>query len=152
MQYHKFANLFPLIEGDEFEQLKQDIQKNGQLEPVWLYEGQILDGRNRYRACSSLGIEAETREYEGDEPLSFVLSLNLHRRHLSASQKAILTLEVLPLFEARAKERQVDAGRLFGENHPQEVQTLVSEPLEPKPQARDHVAAIVGVQSSAMIC
>ena len=148
MQYHKFANLFSLIEGDEFEQLKQDIQKNGQLEPVWLYEGQILDGRNRYRACASLGIEVETREYKGDEPLSFVLSLNLRRRHLSASQKAILALEVLPLFEARAKERQGNRNDLIEDDN---IQTLVSECLEPQPQARDHVAAIVGVQSSAMI-
>jgi hypothetical protein len=47
---------------------------------MWLYEGQILDGRNRARACEALGIEPETRVYAGDDPVGFVISRNLHRR------------------------------------------------------------------------
>ena len=54
---HKFADIFPMIEGDGLENLKQDIKEHGQLEPVILFEDKILDGRNRYRACKELGLQ-----------------------------------------------------------------------------------------------
>ena len=70
-------------------------------EPIWLYEGQILDGRNRYRACQELGIPCPTRVYEGQEPLAFNLSLNLHRRHLNESQRAMVAERLATLPEGR---------------------------------------------------
>lgn len=51
MDFHPIANLFPLMTGDEYLALVEDIRANGLLEPVVLYEGKILDGRNRYNAC-----------------------------------------------------------------------------------------------------
>lgn len=112
LTYHEVANLFPLIDGDEFDALVSDIKQNGLLEPICLYEGKILDGRNRYRACIELGIEPKYTNYRGTlSPLEFVISKNLHRRHLTSSQRAVLALDVLPLLEAKAKERQVEAGK-----------------------------------------
>jgi len=102
---HKLADIFPMIEGEELEDLKRDIKKNGQIEPVILYEGKILDGRNRYKACKELGLDVKTKEYKGKNPLEFVISLNLKRRHLSKSQKAVISLDLLPLFEKEAKKR-----------------------------------------------
>jgi N6-adenosine-specific RNA methylase IME4 len=106
-EYHEVANLFPLLEGEEYSALVEDIRKHGQREPIWIHDSKIIDGRNRYRACCDLSIEPYTRRWDGSGSLvEFVISLNLHRRHLTASQKAILALEVLPLLEQEAKERQ----------------------------------------------
>jgi ParB-like chromosome segregation protein Spo0J len=89
MRAHKMAEIFPLLEGSEFETLKADIAMKGVLEPIVTCQGEILDGRNRYRACQALGIECPTKEYTDDDPLGFVISLNLHRRHLNESQRAM---------------------------------------------------------------
>jgi hypothetical protein len=51
LTFHPLANVFPLLEGEELDALVADIQASGLCEPVWLYEDQILDGRNRYCAC-----------------------------------------------------------------------------------------------------
>ena len=89
-EYHELANIFPLIEGEEFEKLVDDIKANGLLNPIVLYEGQILDGRNRFNACLEAGIQPLFLEYEGNNPLNHVVSLNLTRRHLSESQRALV--------------------------------------------------------------
>jgi len=90
MEFHEIADTFPLLEGKEFHSLCRDIASNGLLEPIWTYQGKILDGRNRYRACVAVGVEPQFREYNGDNPLSFVISLNLKRRHLNESQRAVI--------------------------------------------------------------
>ncbi len=107
-QFHEVANLFPLMSAEEFAALKQDIADNGLREAVWLHaDGSIIDGRNRYKACTELGIEPEYRTWKGEGSLvTFVVSLNLHRRHLSSGQRAVVGLDMLPLLEEEARERQ----------------------------------------------
>src|SRR5215510_479747 len=90
LAFHPLANIFPLLAGEEFDALVADIEASGLCEAVWLYEGQILDGRNRYRACQALGQDCATRDYTGNDPLGFVLSMNLQRRHLDESQRAMI--------------------------------------------------------------
>ncbi len=117
LPFHAVANVFPLIDGDEFGDLCDDIKQNGLIEPIWLHstEDSIIDGRNRYRACMAAGITPRFRRWDGNGSLiGFVLSLNLHRRHLTSSQKAVLALDVLPFFEEEAKERQRIAGEQCG--------------------------------------
>lgn len=104
---HKFADIFPMIEGDGLENLKQDIKEHGQLEPVILYEGKILDGRNRYRVCKELGLNVKTEEYKGEKPLEFVISLNLKRRHLTPSQSGCIANDILPMLEEEARKRSL---------------------------------------------
>lgn len=87
LDFHPVANIFPLMTGQEFDALVNDIAEHGQAEPIWLYDGQVLDGRNRYRACMELGIVPDVREYTGNDPHAFVVSLNLHRRHLTREQR-----------------------------------------------------------------
>ena len=68
MEFHELANIFPLIEGEDLEALVEDIWKNGiQENIIYTFEGKILDGRNRYRACAKLGIdeELELKEFTG---------------------------------------------------------------------------------------
>jgi ParB-like chromosome segregation protein Spo0J len=89
LRFHPLADIFPLMEGEEFDALVADIEANGQREPITLFEGKILDGRNRYRACVKVGIEVKTEPFEGTEAdaRAFVISKNIHRRHLTAAQK-----------------------------------------------------------------
>ena len=106
LESHKFANIFPMVEGEQSEQLKEDIKEHGLLQPVVLFEGKILDGRNRYRACKEIGIKPKIKNYEGNDPLSFVISGNLKRRHLTKDQRAVIAQEVMPLLEEEARKRQ----------------------------------------------
>lgn len=89
---HPAAEIFPLIEGASLVDLANDIKANGLREPVTLHpDGRILDGRNRYRACGLVGVEPSFRTWNGEgSPVAYVVSLNLHRRHLDASQLAMV--------------------------------------------------------------
>lgn len=108
-EYHPLANIFPLIEGQAYQELLADVLKHGVREPVWLYEGQILDGRNRYRAATAMGVECPVREYEGGEPTEFVISLNLHRRHLSESQRAMVAAKLANMPQGTNQHAQICA-------------------------------------------
>lgn len=110
-EFHEVANIFPMMQGEEFDALKADIDTNGLREPIWLHQdGRIIDGRNRYLACCDLGIEPQYRTWNGAGSLvAFVVSLNLHRRHLTPMQRAGVAVDILPMLEAEAKERQREA-------------------------------------------
>lgn len=105
IEFHPVANIFPMMTENEFESLKDNIEENGLIQPIYLFKGQIIDGRNRYLACLERGIEPTFRNYEGAESdlLTFVISLNLQRRHLNTSQKACLAVELLPELERITK-------------------------------------------------
>lgn len=94
--YHEVANIFPLMTGADYEALKADIAEHGLREPIWLHpDGSIIDGRNRHRACVELGIEPDFEIWNGNGSLvAFVVSLNLHRRHLTASQRAACSPDI----------------------------------------------------------
>src|SRR6266545_8134410 len=89
LPFHDVANLFPMMEGKEFEELKADIKAHGQRLPIWTWQGKVIDGRNRHRACRELGIKPKTQEWDGQGSLvAFIWSLNGPRRHLNSSQRA----------------------------------------------------------------
>jgi hypothetical protein len=99
LEPHPIAGLFPLLDRDSigFKALIEDIKANRQHDPIYLFEGKILDGRNRYNACVHLGIDVVTREYIGTDPIGYVLSVNLHRRHLSVGQRAMVAANLANL-------------------------------------------------------
>jgi len=96
------------MEGAEYEEFKADIAANGLRESIWLHpDGSIIDGRNRHRACIETGVSPRFCTWNGEGSLTaFVVSMNLHRRHLTSSQRGMLAADIEP---ALAKERA--AGR-----------------------------------------
>jgi len=73
---HPLALMFPPMVEPEFNELVEDIRKHGQLEPIRLYQGKILDGRNRCAACQQLRKEVWAEEYQGDDPKGYVIAMN----------------------------------------------------------------------------
>ena len=104
------------MQEQEFSAFVDDIRTNGLRLPILLHpDGRILDGRNRYRACSKLGVEPrfETVE-ETDTLILLLLSLNLHRRHLTSDQRACCAVELLPWLEKEAeaeRRKKISASR-----------------------------------------
>jgi len=107
--YHPLADMFPMMDGAARDDLRADIAQHGQREPIWLYAGdrepgeapRILDGRNRYECCVELGVLPQTRHYRGADLVGFVVSLNLRRRHLDESQRAIIAARLATFSDGR---------------------------------------------------
>lgn len=109
MKAHKYANLFPLLDPDQFRALADDIKANGQREPIITWQGEIVDGRNRWAACELAGVAPvyQSRRFESEaEILAYVVSANIHRRHLSIDDKRGLLLR---LAEEGKSTRQIAA-------------------------------------------
>lgn len=115
MEFHEYANLFPLIEGEQFDALALSVKNDGLHEPIWLYEGKILDGRNRYLACLSQEIKPEFQQYTGSDPLGFVVLKNIYRRDLTPSQRACIAVDILPFYEEQAKERKLSTLKQYSD-------------------------------------
>lgn len=109
MKPHPIAEIFPSIEGAEFDALVADIQKKGCIQPLVMYQGKILDGRNRWRACQKLGIKPKTVDYRGNDPIGYVLSLNLTRRHLNESQRGMVAAKIATLGKGNIGDSSRDA-------------------------------------------
>lgn len=100
---HPAAELFPVMDEAVFAALVADIAAHGQREPILVLDGQVIDGRHRLRACEQLGLEPLVRQVSADDgdPFGLVVSLNLHRRHLSEGQRAIIAARLATLPHGR---------------------------------------------------
>lgn len=114
MEIHPLAELIPSMRDEEYRALREDIAEHGLHDPITLYEGKVLDGRHRMRACDELGIDPATREYDGLEPAAYVLSANVHRRHLSKIKMAEICRIFIPHLKDEARQRQKEAGKRRG--------------------------------------
>jgi hypothetical protein len=113
-EFHPLADLFPLVEGAAFDELVADIKEHGLADPIVLFEDKILDGRNRYRALQRLGLGNQLRSevYSGTDPLAFVISKNLKRRHLDESGRAMVAAKLATL---KLGDNQHSEGPSIGE-------------------------------------
>jgi hypothetical protein len=144
MKHHPIADVWPMMDEAKIAELADDIRKNGQLVPVWLYDGKILDGRNRWAACLIAGVEPKTKEYTGDEPTAFAVSLNDRRRHMNKGSLAAVAAELEPFFadDANRRKKATEGRPRKSEQKPEEK---VPQVLERQPQARQEAAKSVGV-------
>jgi ParB-like chromosome segregation protein Spo0J len=97
---HPAADLFPMIDGDAFVALINDIKARGQEYPVVMWDGRLVDGRNRYAACRAAGIRPKIKNTEFKSEVDatrFIVSTNIHRRHLTESQRAMIATELAKL-------------------------------------------------------
>jgi ParB-like chromosome segregation protein Spo0J len=97
LEPHPFSALFPPISEEDFGKLVADIKANGLQQSIVRYQGKILDGNNRYRACGLAGIEPTFRDFNGTDTQaqSYVISANIHRRHLSPKERAEIIATLL---------------------------------------------------------
>jgi len=95
---HPVADLFPMLPDEELRDLAHDIAERGLLQPIVLDDqGRILDGRNRYAACELASVQPQFTTYDGDDPDGYALAVNITRRHMSASQRAIVVARAVRL-------------------------------------------------------
>ena len=130
MKLHEYCEIVPPMSTEDFEKLVVDIKENGQREKIVMIDDEILDGRNRWHACEELGIEPKTKQYRGKDPLGYVISQNVARRHLTPGQKAAFAVSLINHYE-KGQGARTD---------------LTSDNFD-RGKAVDEVAAIVGVSS-----
>ena len=107
---HPAADAFPLMAPDELKQLTDDIAAHGLIHPIVRNAvGVILDGRNRLKACEIAGIEPRFEEFKGDDATAFIVSMNLTRRHLSESQRAMVAAKLAELSKHGGDRRSEQA-------------------------------------------
>jgi hypothetical protein len=88
LKQHPLSAAFPAMSDDDFQALKDDIEANGQRDPIVVLDGMVLDGWHRFQACTALLLDPVLAEFPEDEdPVAFVKSKNLQRRHLTAAQR-----------------------------------------------------------------
>lgn len=133
MDAHPAAALFPLMSGEEFDAFVADIKAHGLREPIVMADGKVLDGRNRLRACEQLGIKPSSIEWDGNgTPEEFVVSENLHRRHLNASQRGMIAARLPLLRPGNVVAQQCE----IGNSTPSQPVVIANETAEkPHPKA-----------------
>ena len=133
---HAVSKVWGDMPSDELLALSLDIEANGQQEPVFVINNnEVVDGWHRFRACQMAQKPVQVKDLPRDVDLfKFVVSKNLHRRHLTASQRACIAVEALPELEKRAKARQKAVGGV----NPGPLPEKIPEAL--KGDARDHAA------------
>lgn len=105
---HEYCKLFPPMPEDQLTALMQDISANGLRQPIVIHEGKILDGRHRHKICINLGIKPKFKEFDGKDPLAYVISQNLSRRHLDESQRAMIAGRLANLKHGQRKDYIAD--------------------------------------------
>jgi hypothetical protein len=104
---HPAAALFPMLDDDELRELAEDIRVHGLASSIVVLGGLLLDGRNRLRACAIANMPPRFVEWSGTGSVAaWIFSVNLHRRHLSTSQRAMLAARAVEVFAVEAKARE----------------------------------------------
>lgn len=141
MEFHEIANILPMEKGS-IASLAEDIAKNGQQIPIELYEGKILDGRRRWQACKIAGVAPKTVEVNPSDPVGYVKSLNVHRRHLTPSQLSMVAARFRDYYDRQARARQSP-----GTNQYSSVENL---PPTTTSKARDAAGKEFGVSGKSV--
>jgi len=115
---HAIASLFPMLSDEELDALAEDIKENGQREPIAITLSDlddldslvVIDGRNRYAACIRAGVTPwfdERYDVRPDQIGPWIISTNIHRRHLEKGQRAAIAVEYEKVYAGEAKARKL---------------------------------------------
>jgi ParB-like chromosome segregation protein Spo0J len=108
--------MFLLMPTDELQALGTDIREHGMIERITLYEGKILDGRNRYRAAKVIGYKLTSDNFRtlpsDKDPTAFVIGANIHRRHLTTEQKRNLLAELIKADPTKSNRQIADQAKV----------------------------------------
>lgn len=105
---HPLSAAFPSMSADDFQSLKDSIEVNGVLNPITLFEGQVIDGWHRYTAANEVGQNCPTQELESwIDPKDYVLAQNKNRRHITVAQLATATAAVYEWHPAHRPNKSV---------------------------------------------
>jgi N6-adenosine-specific RNA methylase IME4 len=137
LPFHPLAEAFPLLPESERPALAEDIKTHGVRVPGTLYEGAILDGRNRYLASKLAGVDMPFEEYQGDDPIAFVISANLQRRHLDTSQRAMVAAKLANMRQGERTDLQPSG------NLPKVAQPVAAKMLKVGERSVRHATAVL---------
>jgi ParB-like chromosome segregation protein Spo0J len=103
--------IFPPISEEDLGKLAADIKLHSLHQPIVRYQGKILDGNNRYRACELLKIAPKFTDFNGDDAAArnYVISANIHRRHLGAQQRREIIATLLKADPTQSDRQIADA-------------------------------------------
>jgi len=133
------------IDPAGFDALVEDIRQHGLQTKIELLDGKVIDGRNRYKACLLARVESTTIAIQTEDPVAYVVSANLHRRHLNETQRGVIAQKSIEFYERAAKERQHDGQVAGGKARHTECSSEATSPQSRVPQSRDEAGAAVGV-------
>jgi hypothetical protein len=134
IEIHPFAKAFPVITGEAYMDLVADIRQQGLREPIVNHEEMILEGQNRYAACKEAKVDPRFTDYEGSDPLGYVISKNIMRRHLTPQQRAEIVLKLQgEEFKKVAAEAKTE-GQKKGSKAPKKAST--SHEVKPKTKTK----------------
>ena len=109
MKKHKF-NIFPEASPDDYAKILKDIKANGYdaSMPITTYQGDILDGWNRQRACNDLGVAPIYSEFAGSdtEAVLFMARTNNRRTEITSAQWACIAAESEEILESLRTETE----------------------------------------------
>ena len=133
---HPLAQAMPEMPEREYRPFKKDIRDHGQMEPIKVLNGMVIDGRHRQRACLELGIEPwYVFLKEGTDPLQYILSNNRFRRHDTKSQMAIAAVKVYMISHGLSWSGKQDAKTAGSEFANLQIEALT----------QDQAARMIGV-------
>jgi ParB-like chromosome segregation protein Spo0J len=114
LEPHPLSAIFPPISDEDFGKLAADIKLNGLHQAIVRYQGKILDGNNRYRACELAKIAPKFTDFNGDDAAArnYVISANIHRRHLSPDQRREIIATLLKADPTQSNRQVADTAKV----------------------------------------
>lgn len=134
MKKHRF-NIFPEAKAEDYSRLRDDIIENGfdESQPVTIYEGEILDGWNRQKACNEIGIKPTYTTFRGThgEAIAFVMRTN-KRRNLNSGQWATVAADAEDLMQVIREQVEREKAERVSEARQADVAQKIVQPAQPK--------------------
>lgn len=125
---------------EDFEELKASIAEKGydNEHPIILFEGAIIDGWNRYRAATALGVEQKFKEFKGTkiDAFEYIVQTN-KRRNLTSSQKAAIAVQAEDVYAELEAAVEEEKRRKQSENFKNQYTRSALGELIPPTQKRD---------------